>query len=360
MPTEPMISIRGLKKRFGDVTVLRDISLEVGKGEVVALIGPSGSGKSTLLRCVNLLTTPCGGTIQVGAHRFDFDQPGGPRLGDRALAAFRARTGMVFQHFNLFPHMTAAENVMEGMVTVLGRPKAEARARALELLARVGLAERAGTYPDKLSGGQKQRVAIARALAMQPEVMLFDEATSALDPESTQSILALLRDINRRFGLTIVLITHEMRVIRDICDRVLVLEGGRVAEQGAVWQVFGTPRHAATRALLRPLESALPEDLALLLRAEPPASGRYEQLVELRYAGGASESDLPAAAPDLARIASALGGRARLLHAGLDRIQARTQGRLLVAVPSGIALPPVFAAPSPTHAKVLGYVPAYD
>ncbi|AOY96749.1 ATP-binding protein [Cupriavidus sp. USMAA2-4] len=249
MPTEPMISIRGLKKRFGDVTVLRDISLEVGKGEVVALIGPSGSGKSTLLRCVNLLTTPCGGTIQVGAHRFDFDQPGGPRLGDRALAAFRARTGMVFQHFNLFPHMTAAENVMEGMVTVLGRPKAEARARALELLARVGLAERAGTYPDKLSGGQKQRVAIARALAMQPEVMLFDEATSALDPELVGEVLGVMRALADE-GMTMMLVTHEIAFAREVADQVVFMRDGVVVEAGPPAQVIDAPREASTRAFL--------------------------------------------------------------------------------------------------------------
>jgi len=249
MPSEPMISVRGLKKSFGDVTVLRDINLEVGKGEVVALIGPSGSGKSTLLRCVNLLTTPCAGVIQVGGHRFDFDQADSPKPGDRALAAFRARTGMVFQHFNLFPHMTAAQNVMEGMVTVLGRPKAEARARAQALLARVGLAERADTYPDKLSGGQKQRVAIARALAMQPDVMLFDEATSALDPELVGEVLGVMRALADE-GMTMMLVTHEIGFAREVADQVVFMRDGVVVEAGPPAQVIDAPREAATRAFL--------------------------------------------------------------------------------------------------------------
>ncbi len=350
------IAFQGVGKVYqagaGAVHALQDVDAEIPAGSIFGIIGRSGAGKSSLLRTINRLEQPSRGRVLVdGADIAGLDAAG--------LVRLRRRIGMIFQHFNLLSAKTVRENVALPL-KVAGVPRAEIERRVGELLGLVGLAGKEDSYPGRLSGGQKQRVGIARALVHRPEILLCDEATSALDPETTQSILALLRDINRRFGLTIVLITHEMRVIRDICDRVLVLEGGRVAEQGAVWQVFGTPRHAATRALLRPLESALPEDLALLLRAEPPASGRYEQLVELRYAGGASESDLPAAAPDLARIASALGSRARLLHAGLDRIQARTQGRLLVAVPSGIALPPVFAAPSPTHAKVLGYVPAYD
>src|SRR5450830_707761 len=208
---EVMIEIKNLKKAFGEHVVLKDISLQVNKGSVVAMIGPSGSGKSTLLRCINLLTVPEQGSIRVGAQDFSFgkgDKASKP-LKDRELAKFRTNTGMVFQHFNLFPHMTALENVMEGMLTVLRKPKAEARAYALELLQKVGLSDRADIYPQRLSGGQKQHVAIARALAMRPSVMLFDEATSALDPELVGEVLNVIRSLAAD-GMTMILVTHEI------------------------------------------------------------------------------------------------------------------------------------------------------
>src|ERR1017187_10263481 len=178
----PLIAIKGLRKSFGAHVVLRDISLEVERGNVVAIIGPSGSGKSTLLRCINLLTVPEGGEIRVGDHLIAFDGRRTAIPGDRVLAAFRAETGMVFQHFNLFPHMTALQNVMEGPVTGKGTAKREAAELARDLLARVGLSDKTDAYPLRLSGGQRQRGAIARALAMRPQAMLFDEVTSALDP----------------------------------------------------------------------------------------------------------------------------------------------------------------------------------
>ncbi len=244
-----MIEVVGLKKSFGTHAVLRDISLEVPKGGVVALIGPSGSGKSTLLRTLNLLTLPDSGYIRVGASRIDFTA--GQRMPrDRELAAFRARTGMVFQNFNLFPHMSAEANVMEGPVTVQRMKKPEARALARELLAKVGLADRAEAMPDQLSGGQKQRVAIARALATQPEMLLCDEPTSALDPLTTKSMLALLTDINKKLGVTIIIITHELSVVQAICSHVAVISEGRLAESGAVADVFGSPRSAVTKLLL--------------------------------------------------------------------------------------------------------------
>ena len=245
----PLISIRGLRKSFGTHVVLKDISLEVERGKVVAIIGPSGSGKSTLLRCINLLTVPEGGTIRVGDHSIAFDGRRTAIPGDRQLAKFRASTGMVFQHFNLFPHMTALQNVMEGPVTVLKRPKAEAEATARALLEKVGLSERADVHPDKLSGGQKQRVAIARALAMQPAVMLFDEATSALDPELVGEVLGVIQGLARE-GMTMVLVTHEIAFAREVADQVIFMRDGVVAESGPPSIVIDAPREEATRAFL--------------------------------------------------------------------------------------------------------------
>jgi len=354
------IAFEGVGKVYrsaaGEVHALQGIDAEVPAGDIFGIIGRSGAGKSSLLRTINRLEQPSSGRVLVdGADIAALDAAG--------LVRLRRRVGMIFQHFNLLSAKTVKENVALPL-KVAGVPRAEIERRVAELLGLVGLAGKEDSYPGRLSGGQKQRVGIARALVHQPEILLCDEATSALDPETTQSILALLRDINRRFGLTIVLITHEMRVIRDICDRVLVLEGGRVAEQGPVWQVFGEPRHAATRALLRPLEADLPEDLALRLQPAPPLRGSYEQLVELRYTGSDARRGAVAGAPDLARVASALGGRVRLLHAGLERIQGRTQGRLLVAVPGSAALPAPASSAHPEsplpQTKVLGYVPAND
>ncbi len=243
-----MIEVVGLKKSFGTHAVLRDISLEVPKGGVVALIGPSGSGKSTLLRTLNLLTLPDSGYIRVGASRIDFTA--GQRMPrDRELAAFRARTGMVFQNFNLFPHMSAEANVMEGPVTVQRMKKPEARSLARELLAKVGLADRAEAMPEQLSGGQKQRVAIARALAMKPDVMLFDEATSALDPERVAEVLAVMKQLATE-GMTMLLVTHEMAFAREVADTVIFMRDGYVVESGPARQVIDHPAEEATRAFL--------------------------------------------------------------------------------------------------------------
>ncbi|MGE8319280.1 MAG: amino acid ABC transporter ATP-binding protein [Comamonas sp.] len=246
---EPLIRIRGLKKSFGANTVLKDICLDVERGQVVALIGPSGSGKSTLLRCINLLTVPDGGEIRVDAQALSFGGAAPQLPSDKVLAGFRARTGMVFQHFNLFPHMTVLGNVMEGPVTVLRVPKAEAEQRALALLAKVGLAERAHMMPDKLSGGQKQRVAIARALAMQPGVMLFDEATSALDPELVGEVLQVIQSLAEG-GMTMILVTHEIAFAREVADKVVFMRDGVVVEEGPPAQVIDNPQQEATRSFL--------------------------------------------------------------------------------------------------------------
>ena len=244
----PKIAIAGLSKSFGTLQVLRDIDLDVAEGAVVALIGPSGSGKSTLLRCVNLLIAPDRGRVRVGDHDFEFG-PGRRSPTTRELARFRSGAGMVFQHFNLFPHRTALGNVMEGPLTVLRRPRAEVEREARALLARVGLADKADAYPSRLSGGQKQRVAIARALAMKPSVMLFDEATSALDPELVGEVLAVMRELAKD-GMTMVIVTHEMAFARDVADRVVFMREGRIVEEGPPEQVIDAPREAATRAFL--------------------------------------------------------------------------------------------------------------
>ncbi len=244
----PMIEIKQLKKSFGSLEVLKDISLAVPRGGVVSLIGPSGSGKSTLLRCVNLLETPSGGSIRVDRQALEF-APGSRLPADKRLAAFRATTGMVFQNFNLFPHMTVLGNVLAGPVVVKGRKKAEVLEFGRGLLAKVGLSDKENAFPASLSGGQKQRVAIARALAMEPQVMLFDEATSALDPELVGEVLGVIRALAYE-GITMVLVTHEMAFAREVADRVVFMRGGVVVEDGPARQVIDDPKESATRAFL--------------------------------------------------------------------------------------------------------------
>jgi len=241
-----MIDIQGLQKSYGDRIVLQDIHMHVEKGAVVVLLGPSGSGKSTLLRCINLLTIPDKGRIRVGDHEMTYSGDSTRLPNDRTLARFRANTGMVFQHFNLFPHMTVLHNVMEGPVTVLRTPKAAAAAQAMALLDKVGLLEKADQHPAQLSGGQKQRVAIARALAMQPRVMLFDEVTSALDPELVGEVLGVIRDLAAD-GMTMVLVTHEMSFAREVADVVFFLRDGVVLESGPAANVIDRPQNPATQ-----------------------------------------------------------------------------------------------------------------
>ncbi|MFJ6632762.1 amino acid ABC transporter ATP-binding protein [Streptomyces sp. NPDC091376] len=239
--TQNEIEIRSLHKSFGDNEVLRGIDLDVAHGEVVCVIGPSGSGKSTLLRCVNLLEEPSAGKVFVGGTEVtDLDVD---------IDAVRRRIGMVFQQFNLFPHVTVTENLTLPQRRVLKRDKARAAAVARENLERVGLADKAGAYPAQLSGGQQQRVAIARALAMDPEVMLFDEPTSALDPELVGEVLAVMRVLAAE-GMTMMVVTHEMSFAREVADRVVFMDGGVIVEQGPAEQVVGSPRHERTRNFL--------------------------------------------------------------------------------------------------------------
>jgi polar amino acid transport system ATP-binding protein len=246
-----MVSARGVRKVYGDNEVLKSIDLEVGRGEVVSLLGPSGSGKSTFLRCINHLERLDGGEISVNGELVGYRRSGGKKheLRPREVAAARRDVGMVFQRFNLFPHRTAVENVMEAPIFVRRQPKEAARAKALELLDRVGLADRSTAYPGQLSGGQQQRVAIARALAMEPSLMLFDEPTSALDPELVGEVLDVMRGLARE-GMTMIVVTHEIGFAREVCDRVVFMDGGVIVEQGSPADVFSNPQHARTRTFL--------------------------------------------------------------------------------------------------------------
>ena len=240
------LEVQNLCKTFsaknGSVEALRGVSLSIGKGEIFGVIGLSGAGKSTLVRCMNLLERPDSGDVLLNGESL-------LKLNKEQLRLRRQKIGMIFQHFNLLEQQTVLENVCFPM-EIRGVPKKERREKALELLKKVGLAEKAKAYPAQLSGGQKQRVAIARVLANEPEILLCDEATSALDPETTQTILRLLKTIRDTLGITIVVITHEMRVIQEVCTRVAVLDGGLVQEEGSVSEVFAAPKSKAARRLL--------------------------------------------------------------------------------------------------------------
>ncbi|WP_192559482.1 methionine ABC transporter ATP-binding protein [Pseudomonas allokribbensis] len=311
----------GLGKTYegkqGPVAALQGIDLAIQRGEVFGIIGRSGAGKSSLIRTINRLEQPTSGRVlidQVDIGEYDEDR----------LVALRRRIGMIFQHFNLMSAKTVWQNV-ELPLKVAGVPKEQREKKVRELLELVGLQAKHKAYPAQLSGGQKQRVGIARALVHDPDILLCDEATSALDPETTQSILGLLREINKRLGLTIVLITHEMAVIREICDRVVVLEHGRIVEQGPVWEVFGNPQHEVSQTLLAPLQHALPEELQSRLQAQPSSS--YASVVlRLQFTGSQQDE------PDLAALFAALGGRVKLLQGGVERIQGHALGQLLLAV----------------------------
>lgn len=244
----PMIDIRKLHKSFDDLEVLKDIDLQIADSEVLVLIGPSGSGKSTLLRCLNHLEKPTSGEIYINGeliNRSDLS----PRAFQRHLNSVRTHMGMVFQHFNLFPHKTVLENIIEAPVQVLKQKREEAQQSARELLERVGLTDKRDEYPARLSGGQKQRVAIARALAMSPSVMLFDEVTSALDPELVGDVLRVMEDLARD-GMTMIVVTHEMGFAQRVADRVVFMADGEICEEGSPEQMFSDPREERTQKFL--------------------------------------------------------------------------------------------------------------
>ena len=246
----PIVEAKGIYKQFGELEVLRGIDLTVEKGEVVALIGPSGSGKSTLLRSINVLERINSGSIAIdGSYMVENVQGRAQYVPEPELKKMRRKMGMVFQSFNLFPHMSVLENIMVAPVHVLGRSKQEAESKAMELLGKVGLKEKANSYPCEISGGQKQRVAIARALAMDPELLCFDEPTSALDPELTGEVLKTMQDLAREH-MTMLVVTHEIGFARDVADRVVFMDNGVIVEEGLSQQVLSNPDHPRLRAFL--------------------------------------------------------------------------------------------------------------
>jgi polar amino acid transport system ATP-binding protein len=244
-PNNPAIELRSVVKRFGPYTVIDDVSLTVGHGEVTAIIGPSGAGKSTLLRCINLLERPDSGQIVVAGTTID----AGQQIHVKDLAKLRSVVGMVFQSFNLFPHLTVLRNVTLPQEEVLGRDPKESKQRALALLERVGLAEKADQYPSRCSGGQQQRIAIARALALDPQVMLFDEPTSALDPELGLEVLKVMLELAKD-GMTMIVVTHEMQFARDVSDHLVVMADGAIIEEGDPKDIFSSPQHARTKQFI--------------------------------------------------------------------------------------------------------------
>lgn len=310
MIEQPLIQIRELSKVYstpeGEVVALDRVSLDVRKGEIYGVIGMSGAGKSTLIRCINRLDVPTGGEVLYrGQDVLKMSRPD--------LLKLRRKVSMIFQQFNLLMQRTVGENVRYPL-EIAGLPRREADKRVMELLEIVGLQDRAKAYPAQLSGGQRQRVAIARALASQPEVLLSDEATSALDPMTTQAILNLLKDINRRLGITVILITHEMAVIRQICDRVTILDGGRIAEEGTVDEVFMHTKSEAGRRLFGNAPQ-VPED-------EPQGPA-----IRLVFDGSSVDR------PIIATAVKELGIMINILSADMKQIGGKTYGQMLIRMP---------------------------
>lgn len=303
-----MITIKGVSKEYitgnGKVIALRDINLHIKKGEIAGIIGFSGAGKSTLVRCVNLLEHPTSGIVTVDGEEIT-------SLSGRELRNARQKIGMIFQHFNLLTSRTVSENVAYPL-EVAGWPREKISQRVEELLQLVGLTERGQAYPSQLSGGQKQRVGIARALANHPKVLLCDEATSALDPSTTKSILTLLRDINARLGLTIVVITHEMQVIKEICDTVSVIEQGAIIESGPVLEVFANPREDTTRGFLNNLHKLdIPREFYQAIANDE----QFHQLLRVVFTGPA------AAEPIISSLPRDFGVKVNVLAGNIDYIK---------------------------------------
>ena len=309
--SEPIIEIRGLRKTFGQgeaaVTALDGIDLSIEKGEIYGIIGLSGAGKSTLVRCMNLLETPTEGTVRVDGQEIT-------TLSPKELRKARQSITMIFQGFNLLMQRSALDNICFPL-ELSGTPRKEAIARARELLKVVGLEDREGAYPAQLSGGQKQRVAIARALATNPKVLLCDEATSALDPTTTQSVLALLQELNRSLGVTVVIITHEMKVVEQICGRVAILAESHVVEEGKVSEVFRHPKTAAARQLLMPGSETARETLA---------QGRAYRIT---FDGSTAEQ------PVVSGMVLSCGEPVNILFADMKNIEGKTYGQMLLQLP---------------------------
>lgn len=318
-----VLELNHVKKTFNNETlhVLKDISLSVGKGEVVAIIGPSGSGKSTLLRCATLLTDmDSGELLYMGDYAAKNDASGKAVYAGKAeLKKIRSRFGLVFQSFNLFPHYSVLRNLTDAQVNVLKRSKSEAREKAMVLLGKMGLADKADAYPCQLSGGQQQRVAIARALATDPKVLLCDEATSALDPNTTHQILELIKDINKKLGITVVVITHQMSVVKEICSHVAILDNGVVEESGLVSAVFAAPKSAAARRLVFP--GGIDE-----LVSDPLAERKVRIIFQDSQTTGI---------PMVARLASEEGILCNVISATTQKLSEQVYGSMLLGIPSG-------------------------
>ena len=304
-----MIVVKDLKKNYNGLDVLKGIDLTINKGDVVCLVGPSGCGKSTFLRCLTRLEEPDGGTVMLD----------GKEITERDIDATRAQMGMVFQHFNLFPHLTVKKNITLAPVRLGRMSQAAADKQAMELLERIGLADKADVYPNMLSGGQKQRIAIARALATNPKVLLCDEATSALDPNTTHAILTLIKDINKKLGITVVVITHQMSVVEEICDSVAILDGGVVVEQGEVREIFANPKTAAARRLVAPNGGSAARDLS--------SFAPDDHVVRVTFNGSS------AAKPLVASLAAEKGILVSVLSADTRDLSGQCYGSMLLKLP---------------------------
>lgn len=313
-PEAPVVALSGVSRSFGPTRALDDLSLTVRRGEILGIIGRSGAGKSTLIRCLNGLERPDSGRIEIEGRNI-------VGLSESELQPIRRKIGMIFQHFNLMSAKTVVDNVALPL-KIAGWAKAERRERALELLDLVGLSDKAGSYPSELSGGQKQRVGIARALSARPALLLSDEATSALDPETTRAILTLLKDINRKLGVTVVLITHEMEVVRTIGDRVAVLEAGRIVEEGEVWQVFSDPKTELTQSLLSGVRPQLPAHIAARLIPDGQEAVLGVDLTDPALGNGL-----------FVDLLEHMPSSVHFLHGGIDHIHDQPVARFFLTVP---------------------------
>jgi len=353
---KPVLALENIRRHFGGMVAVDDVSMQVHRGEILGIIGRSGAGKSTLIRCIN-------GLERVDAGRIFFDglpigsAKGFPTQGqvkDQDWRDVQRKIGMIFQHFNLLSSCKILDNV--ALPLKLGStPKRQRRARALEMLDLVGLADKANHYPAQLSGGQKQRVGIARALASSPDLLLSDEATSALDPETTGSILELLEAINRQMHLTIMLVTHEMDVIRQLARRVIVLDKGRIVEEGATRDVIVNPQSATAGSLLASLTPQLPVHLAIRLQSQPERGQAFEAIIELHLSGER------ACQPFLHHLYETTGLVARLVQGGVEHVQGEAIGHFFLAVTvAEVKKFDLLKAWLDTHAtlsKVRGFVP---
>ena len=322
--TDKILEVRGLTKTYGGeklkgdkkatptLDVLKGIDIDIYRGDVVCLIGPSGCGKSTFLRCLNRLEIPTSGSI-----KFE-----GVEVDDAHIDAVRQKMGMVFQHFNLFPHLTVKKNLELAPSLLKLKDKEAISKRADELLARVGLADKANAYPKSLSGGQQQRIAIARALATNPKVLLCDEATSALDPNTTHAILTLIKDINKKLGITVVVITHQMSVVEEICDSVAILDGGVVVEQGEVKEIFANPKTAAAKRLVAPNGGSAARDLS--------SFAPDDHVVRVTFNGSST------AKPLVASLAAEKGILVSVLSADTRDLSGQCYGSMLLKLPREI------------------------